>query len=356
MKILITGICGFAGHAIAAGLQDSLGATAEIVGIDNLSRAGSWSNREALKRRGIQALHGDIRSVADLDGIGKVDWVIDAAANPSVMAGIDGKASSRQLVEHNLFGTVNLLELCKRHGAGFILISTSRVYNIPALNGLKMAAPEAAFVPIADQDFPTGISPLGLAENASTAAPVSLYGATKVASETLALEYGATFDFPVRINRCGVLAGAGQFGRADQGIFSYWIHAWRSRRPLRYIGFDGQGHQVRDCLHPGDLVRLLTDQLQGASASAPAVVNLGGGVANSMSLRQLSDWCVQRFGEHEVAADNLPRPFDLPWVVMDSSLAAEHWNWRPQVKITAVLEEIAGHAEENPDWLDVAAG
>jgi CDP-paratose 2-epimerase len=58
------------------------------------------------------------------------------------------------------------------------------------------------------------------------------------------------------MNRCGVLAGAYQFGKADQGIFSYWIHSWARRRPLTYIGFDGMGHQVRDCLHPRDLVPL----------------------------------------------------------------------------------------------------
>jgi len=49
-----------------------------------------------------------------------VDWVIDAAANPSVLAGVDGRTSSRQLVEHNLGGTVNLLEFCKAHRAGFV--------------------------------------------------------------------------------------------------------------------------------------------------------------------------------------------------------------------------------------------
>ena len=48
---------------------------------------------------------------------------------------------------------------------------------------------------------------------------------TKLAAETLALEYGEVFDFPAWVNRCGVLAGAGQFGTPDQGIFSYWIHA-----------------------------------------------------------------------------------------------------------------------------------
>jgi len=66
------------------------------------------------------------------------DWVIDAAANPSVLAGIGDQTGSRQLVEHNLSGTINLLEYCKNRRAGFILLSTSRVYSIKALNDLKL--------------------------------------------------------------------------------------------------------------------------------------------------------------------------------------------------------------------------
>ncbi len=78
---------------------------------------------------------------------------------------------------------------------------------------------------------------------------MSLYGSTKMASEQLALEYSHAFGFPVWINRCGVMAGAGQFGKPDMGS-SLLIHSWSLHRPLTYIGFGGTGHQVRDCLHP----------------------------------------------------------------------------------------------------------
>jgi CDP-paratose 2-epimerase len=88
-----------------------------------------------------------------------------------------------------------------------------------------------------------------------------LYGCTKLVSEKLALEYGETFDIPVWINRCGVLSGPGQFGRADQGIFSFWIRSYSAKRPLSYIGFGGEGYQVRDCLHPRDLLPLLRQQM-----------------------------------------------------------------------------------------------
>jgi CDP-paratose 2-epimerase len=103
-------------------------------------------------------------------------------------------------------------------------------------------------------------------------APISLYGSTKLASEALALEYGATFNLPVFVNRCGVLAGTGQFGRADQGIFAYWLNSHLRRRPLKYIGFGGHGHQVRDCLHPRDLVPLLEKQFAAPALAAEASV------------------------------------------------------------------------------------
>jgi len=194
----------------------------------------------------------------------------------------------------------------------------------------------------------------GLTESYSTDPPVSLYGSSKRCSELLALEYGATFNFPVWINRCGVLAGAGQFGKADQGIFSFWIHSWASGKPLKYLGFEGSGRQVRDCLHPADLVPLLLSQFDHAEKGGkPAIVNVAGSAENSMSLAQLSEWCTSRFGSHEVIRDGSERPFDLPWVVLDSSLCQREWNWAPRRRLTQVLDEIADHAIANPHWLEL---
>jgi CDP-paratose 2-epimerase len=301
-------------------------------------------------------VHGDVRCRSDLDGLPEVDWVIDAAANPSVLAGVDGASTSRQLLEHNLSGTINLLELCKRHEAGLVLLSTSRVYSIEPLAALRTTTRDQAFELDPEQDLPQGLGVDGIQESFSTEPPLSLYGVTKRASELLALEYGAAFGLPVWINRCGVLAGAGQFGRPDQGIFSFWIHSHLRRRPLRYIGFEGTGAQVRDALHPADLVPLISRQMSTVPAEAPQIINLGGGRANSMSLAQLTAWCDERLGPHPVQSTSESRPFDLPWVVMDCSLAREVWGWAPATSLDEILEEIAGHAEANPEWLDVSRG
>lgn len=354
MNLLITGICGFVGSTLA---RELIATGHQITGFDNFIRPGSETNRAPLEKLGAKVITADLRDNSAMDALPTADFVIDAAANPSVLAGIDGKTSSRELIDHNLVGTVNMLEYCKRHRAGFILLSTSRVYSIPPLANLPVEPVDNAFRPSPNAPrIPSGLTAAGIDETFSTQAPVSLYGSTKLASEALALEYGETFDFPVFINRCGVLAGAGQFGRADQGIFAYWIHSYLRRRPLKYIGFGGHGYQVRDCLHPRDLVSLLEKQMRSPKLPVEnRLINCSGGTASARSLRQLSDWCAAKFGAFSINTDSTPRPFDLPWVVLDSAKAAHIWDWRPQTATDAILDEIARHAEANPQWLDISA-
>jgi CDP-paratose 2-epimerase len=357
MRILISGVCGFVGSTLARAFAET-SAGHEIIGFDNFIRPGSESNRSELKRHGVKLFHGDLRAISDLETLPAVEWVIDAAANPSVLAGVDGRTSSRQVVEHNLVGTINLLEFCKHHRAGLILLSTSRVYSIAPLATLPVEPVKGAFALASRPATPSppGVSPAGVDETFSTQPPISLYGATKLASEVLALEYAESFGLPVFVNRCGVLAGAGQFGRADQGIFAYWINAWLRQRPLKYIGFGGHGYQVRDCLHPRDLLAVLVQQLKAPKvAAADRIANFSGGISSAMSLRQLSDWCATNIGPHVVDADLAPRPFDLPWVVLDSAKASRLWKWKPATAATVVLTEIAAHARAHPDWIDVSA-
>src|SRR4051794_6606835 len=122
MQILITGICGFVGRTLALGLRENV-STANVFGLDNFIRPGSEQNRDALRKLGIKVFHADLRCASDIEQLPAADWVIDAAANPTVLAGLDDKSSSRQVVEHNLGGTINVLEYCKKHRAGFILLS-----------------------------------------------------------------------------------------------------------------------------------------------------------------------------------------------------------------------------------------
>src|SRR5205814_8927842 len=113
MKLFVTGICGFVGSSLATWFRDRR-PSFKISGIDNFVRPGSETNRSILRSRGITVQHGDVRNPSDFENLRAVDWVIDAAANPSVLAGVDNRSSSPQVIEHDLYGPANVREYGKR--------------------------------------------------------------------------------------------------------------------------------------------------------------------------------------------------------------------------------------------------
>ena len=85
MNVLVTGGCGFVGSAVCRGLV-AHGVDARVTALDNFRREGAETNREPLRRLGVCVVHGDVRIESDLHALGPFDWVIDAAAEPSVLA------------------------------------------------------------------------------------------------------------------------------------------------------------------------------------------------------------------------------------------------------------------------------
>lgn len=345
MTILVTGSAGFLGNHIMEFFADR---GHNMIGVDNLSRKGSALN--AAKQRNDPRIKFHVCDIADeksfaliVNDLAHIDWIIDCAAEPSVLAGIE--AGTRNLINNNLISTINLLETCRERKCGFVLMSTSRVYSIRSLSGIET-------IELADRFLQVGT--LGVSESFSTASPISLYGSTKLASEILAKEYSQAFQFPLWINRCGVIAGPGQFGRIDQGIFSYWIYSWIQRSPLSYIGFGGTGKQVRDVIHPLDVCRVLDRQLLDRVLEEDPTYNLGGGTDNSMSLLQLSKWCKSNIDADDsiVSCSSLDRPFDIPVFVMDSTKAKNRWGFSVTRGLDQILSEIRDHALSHPEFLE----
>lgn len=350
MKILIAGVAGFVGSRLSEIILNNLEGV-HLIGIDNLSRRGSETNLSLLKKLGCKFFHGDVRNREDISVLPQVDWIVDCAANPSVLAGIG--LGSAQVVGHNLIGTVNLLEKCRHDGCGFLMLSTSRVYSIAALHEIPLREEANRFSPDDNRSFPVGFSRNGVNEIFSTHAPISLYGATKLASEILALEYALMYNFPVWINRCGVIAGAGQFGKIDQGIFSFWIYQWLLGNSLAYISFGGEGKQVRDFICPEDLGRLICMQLMQPNKESPKVVNVGGGKKCAISLKELSQYCHEKFGiDREIKSVPENRTFDIPYYVTDTTTVEQAWGWQPQVSATEILDAIAEWAIANKSTIE----
>jgi len=336
MRVLITGGAGFVGAYLARAFREQI--DAEVVAFDNLRRRGSELNLSMFRRLGIEFVHGDVRVASDLEDLpGDFDLLVDAAAEPSVSAGLSGSPS--YLLETNLGGTLNSLELARKRGSSFLLLSTSRVYSISALKRIRLIEMEGRYA-LADEQIIPGVSGSGVAECFPVDEPRSFYGAGKLSSEMVAQEYVAAYGLKAIINRCGVIAGPGQFGKSDQGVFTMWVLYHYFRRPLRYTGFGGQGKQVRDLLHPADLFALIQKQLAVISDHSGQVFNVGGGVAISTSLRELTELCRERLGDVPISGVPESSWVDVPLYISDCAKVQSAFGWEPTRSLSEIVADI----------------
>jgi CDP-paratose 2-epimerase len=350
MRILITGGAGFVGGYLArAFLRGS--AQNSVVLFDNLRRRGSEWNVATLSSEGATFVHGDVRNPADLDALdGRFDVLIEASAEASVHAGVDG--SPRYVLDTNLAGALNCLEFARNRCGALIFLSTSRVYSIAPLQALPLKERATRF-DLDEQMAPMpGLTFAGIAEAFASDTPRSYYGASKLAAELLCQEYGAFGGLPVVINRCGVIAGPGQFGKTDQGVFTLWVARHYFGRPLKYTGFGGGGLQVRDLLHPEDLAELIRIQLQSIDRVAGATYNIGGGRPGSVSLMEFTDICRAVTGrEVPIESDDATSPVDVPWYITDHARATNALNWSPSRDPRQIAADVLAWIKENESVL-----
>lgn len=338
MRILITGGAGFVGSNLAFSFKKE-DPSATVVVLDNLRRRGSELNVAPFRRLGIQFIHGDTRNYSDLEDIpGNFDALIEASAEPSVLAGVNG--SPNYVIQTNLSGTLNGLEFARKRSMSFVFLSTSRVYSIAPLKGIRLLETPTRFEIGETQDC-RGVSKRGISEDFPTHLPRSLYGGTKLASELIIQEYVQTYGLKAVINRCGTIAGPGQFGKVDQGVFTLWVASHFFKRPLRYRGFGGKGKQVRDLLHPADLYTLIKRQLSDIGSCPGEVFNVGGGYETSISLLELTMLCQEVLG-NKIPVDHEPQtsPLDIPLYISDYDRAARSFGWRPERSVRDIVEDI----------------
>jgi CDP-paratose 2-epimerase len=134
--ILVTGGAGFIGSRVARFLA-AAAPGAHVLALDNLRRRGAEFNLAALAAAGVSFVHGDVRIVDDFpQPSAPLTLIVDCSADPSVHAGARG--GSRFVVDTNLVGTVNCLEVAQRQRADVVFLSTSRVYPIGPLNEIAV--------------------------------------------------------------------------------------------------------------------------------------------------------------------------------------------------------------------------
>lgn len=352
-SLLITGGAGFVGSNLAVSLA-ARHPEWEIAALDSLYRRGSELNLPRLEQAGVEFVRGDVRQPADLERFAELDALIECSAEPSVMSGADGDTS--YLVHTNLSGAYNCLELARRAGAFLVFLSTSRVYPVAAQLQLALEETPTRFELAAEQPL-AGASPAGIAEDFPLGGARTLYGTTKLAAELLIEEYRAAFGLAAVVDRCGVIAGPWQMGKVDQGVFTHWALAHHFRRPLSYIGFGGEGKQVRDLLHVDDLVDLVERQLLDPRRWDGAVLNVGGGRECSLSLRETTAICRELSG-NEVPIEPVAetRSGDVPIYLSDCRRLFERDEWRPRRGARDVLADIHRWVEADEARIAQALG
>ncbi len=336
-SILITGGCGFVGSNLALKIKNDFPG-ARIITMDNLKRRGSELNIERLKERGIEFIHGDIRNKEDFNDVGEISTLIEAAAEPSVLSGIN--STPDYVLNTNLGGTANCLNYAAKNKAKFIFLSTSRVYPIADLNKVVYTEGDSRFE-IADSQTLNGISKSGIAENFSLNGARSFYGTSKLASELLIQEYAEFYNLKTVINRCGVITGPWQMGKIDQGVIVLWLakHFWKNE--LSYIGFGGKGKQVRDILHIQDLYNLIKIQMMDIDKFDNDIYNVGGGTDISVSLKELTYLCENITG-NKININSVPenRLADIPLYITDNTKINNLSGWKPVIQPAEILSDI----------------
>lgn len=346
--ILITGGAGFVGSNLAVKFKTKY-PKVNIVVMDNLIRRGSELNLPRLKKTGVKFVNGDVRNIKDFDAFKKIDLIIECSAEPSVMAGIN--SSPEYLINTNLVGALNCLEFARKNKSDFVFISTSRVYPIETINKLNFREDKDKFV-LEDHQSVVGASALGIAENFPIDGPRSLYGATKLAAEIMLQEYIYNYGMKGFINRSGVITGPWQMGKVDQGVFVLWVARHIFGGKLSYIGYGGEGKQVRDFIHIDDFFDLLDIQINDIDKFNGGVFNVGGGLKNSVSLKELTAICEKVIG-NKIAIESIAetRPVDLKLYVTNCEKVKKMTGWSPKKNAEETVKDIASWIKENKNIL-----
>jgi CDP-paratose 2-epimerase len=342
--ILITGGAGFVGSNLSMYLKEQY-PNERVIALDNLIRPGSEYNLPRLKEKKVEFIKGDIRNKDDFPQI-KIDIMIECAAEPSVLAGQD---SPEYVINNNLVGAINCLEVARKYNSQLIFLSTSRIYPFDRLSKIKLKKVESRFTL---DESGKGLTNKGISEEFPIDGIRSIYGATKLCAEFLIREYGNAYNLPYVINRCGVIAGPWQMGKADQGVFSLWVARHYFKKKLNYIGFGGEGLQVRDLLHIDDLCNLIGIQIE--KKITDKTYNIGGGAKCSLSLLETTKLCQEITG-NKIIIDKIidERAADLPWYVTDYSLVKKELGWEPKHNPKKIITDIYSWIKDNPKLSEI---
>lgn len=352
--VLITGSSGLIG---SQAVEFYAAQGFRVIGIDNDLRryffgaeaSTDWNRRRLAEEYPAYAHEDiDIRDLGQVEELFKeysrdLKLIIHAAAQPS-----HDWAAREPLTDFsvNANGTLNLLELTRRHcpAAVFILLSTNKVYG-DRPNELPLREMPTRW------DLPDGHpAHEGINEGLSIDASLhSLYGVSKAAADLLTQEYGRFFGLKTACFRAGCLTGPNHSGSSLHGFLSYLMQCCASATPYTIYGF--QGKQLRDNIHSRDLLQAFDCFFHDPRPAS--VYNIGGGRANSCSVLEAVDLCQEISGQKmKLTYNDSPRRGDHKWYVSDTrKFKADYPAWRITHDLRQMLREIFARNRER--WAKV---
>ncbi len=326
MNILITGGCGFVGTNLAIFLKKK---NFNVFSLDNLSRRGSLYNLNILKKNQIKNFKIDIYDYKKIKRLSKFNLIIDCCAEAAVEI---SRKNLDKVFNTNLIGTFNILKKARRDKSKIIFLSSSRVNSIDEINK------------ITNYNFNLKkkiTSKRKINEKFSTDSPKSIYGFTKHASEMLIQEFAYAFRLDYIIDRCGVISGPLQFGKEDQGFVSLWVWHHVNKKKLKYIGFGGNGHQVRDVLHVDDFCELILKQIKKFKKIKNKLFTVGGSTRSNTSLKDLTKVCEKKTGNKiHFSKKSKTSIYDISYFISNNKQVSKVYNWRPKKNINNIVHDI----------------
>lgn len=331
MVYLVTGGCGFVGSAIAGEL---LRRGESVLVFDNLSRVGGMQNLEWLRSLGsVEFLHGDTRNLSDVAEAFRnrhIGCVFHLAGQVAMTTSL---REPRKDFDINVVGAINILETVRNCSpqATVVFASSNKVYG--ELSGLQLRETSSRYTPV--DDYP------GVPEEA----PLELrtpYGCSKGAADQYMLEYARSFSLRTVVFRHSTIYGGRQFSTFDQGWIGWFCDQGliTASKPDHQFTVNGDGKQVRDLLHVTDAVRCYLLAHEHIDRVAGQVFNIGGGVANSMSVLELLTDLSARLNVR-LNVHHLPwRNDDQRYFVADINKAANLLGWAPTINKKRGLDEV----------------